>query len=84
MAPALRHLLGRTDLSTGGSFLAVGVLHASFNASGSLDVLDGGWQHIVGLAVVAALALIADVVRSRVHMTPARPPRRSATPSSSR
>ncbi len=65
VAPALRHLLGRTDLSTGGSLLAVGVLHASFNASGSLDVLDGGWQHIVGLAVVAALTLIADVVRSR-------------------
>jgi len=65
VAPALRHLLGRTDLSTGGGLLAVGVLHASFNASGSLDVLDGGWQHIVGLAVVAALTLIADVVRSR-------------------
>jgi len=63
MAPPFRYLLGRTDYATGGSLLAVGVLHASFNASGSLDVLVGGWQHIVGVAVVAAVALLLDVRR---------------------
>ena len=63
MAPPFRYLLGRTDYATGGSLLAVGVLHASFNASGSLDVLVGGWQHIVGVAVVAAAALLLDARR---------------------
>ena len=66
MAPPFRYLLGRTDYATGGSLLAVGILHASFNASGSLDVLLGGWQHIVGMAVVAAVALVLDVRRRNV------------------
>lgn len=60
MAPPFRYLLGRTDYATGGSLLAVGVLHASFNASGALDVLDGGWQHIASVAVLAAGALLLD------------------------
>lgn len=64
MAPPFRYLLGRTDHATGGSLLAVGVLHASFNASGSLDVLVGGWQHIVGVAVVAGVALLLDARRT--------------------
>jgi membrane protease YdiL (CAAX protease family) len=71
MAPPFRYLLGRTDHATGGSLLAVGVLHASFNASGSLDVLVGGWQHIVGVAVVAAAALLMD---TRRRTTPQRMP----------
>lgn len=63
MAPPFRYLLGRTDHATGGSLLAVGVLHASFNASGALDVLDGGWQHIVGVAIIAGIALVLDARR---------------------
>jgi membrane protease YdiL (CAAX protease family) len=63
MAPPFRYLLGRTDHATGGSLLAVGVLHASFNASGALDVLVGGWQHIVAVAAVAAVALGLDARR---------------------
>lgn len=63
MAPPFRYLIGRTDHATGGSLLAVGVLHASFNASGSLDVLVGGWQHIAGVAVVAGVALLLDARR---------------------
>ena len=58
-APAMRYLMGRTDLATGGSLLAVGAMHASFNASGQLGV-TGDWQHIAGLALVAGLALAAD------------------------
>ena len=63
MAPPFRYLMGRTDYATGSSLLAVGVLHASFNASGSLNVLVGGWQHIAGIAVVAAVALVLDARR---------------------
>jgi uncharacterized protein len=65
MAPAARYLVGRTDYVTGGSLLAVGVLHASWNESGKLAVVDGDWQYVVGLIVVAAVALVVDVVRSR-------------------
>ena len=63
--PAARYLVGRTDYSTGGSLLAVGVLHASWNASGQLSVIDGDPQHVVGLVLVAIVALIVDVVRAR-------------------
>jgi membrane protease YdiL (CAAX protease family) len=63
MAPPFRYLLGRTDYATGGSLLAVGVLHASFNASGNLDVVTGDWQYIVGVAVVAAVAVVVDLRR---------------------
>jgi uncharacterized protein len=65
MAAPFRYLLGRIDHATGGSLLAVGVMHASFNASGSLDVLAGGWQHIAGVAVVAATALLLDARQHR-------------------
>lgn len=65
MAPAARYLVGRTDYATGGSLLAVGVLHASWNASGQLSVVDGDLQYVIGLVVVAVVALIVDVVRSR-------------------
>jgi hypothetical protein len=43
------------------------VLHASFNASGKLSVVDGDWPYVVGLVVVTVVALIVDVVRSRSH-----------------
>lgn len=60
MAPAMRYVMGRTDHRTGGSLLAVGVAHASFNASGQLPVMRGGWQHIIGLVVVAVALLALD------------------------
>lgn len=64
-APVMRYLLGRTDYATGGSLLAVGILHASFNASAKLSVVDGQWQYAVALVVVTAAILLVDVVRSR-------------------
>jgi uncharacterized protein len=65
MAPAMRYLMGRTDHTTGGSLLAVGVLHASVNASGQLSVVDGDWQYAVGLGVVTVAVLAVDAVRAR-------------------
>ena len=65
MAPAARYLVARTDVATGGSLLAVGVLHASWNASGKLSVVDGDLQYVIGLVVVTVVALVVDVVRSR-------------------
>ena len=64
-APAMRYLMGRLDITNGGSLLAVGVMHASFNASGQLGVTSEGWEQIAGLAVVALVALGADSLRRR-------------------
>jgi hypothetical protein len=67
IAPAMRYLLGRTDYATGGSLLAVGVLHASFNASGKLSVVAHDLTYVGGLVVVAIVALIVDILRARSH-----------------
>jgi uncharacterized protein len=58
VAPVFRYLIGMVLLETGGSVLAVAVLHASFNATQSLDVVDGGtweWQLLASVAVLTAL-----------------------------
>lgn len=64
-APVMRYVMGRTDQATGGSLLAVGVMHASFNASGRLEVVDGGWQYAVGLTVVAVVLFMVDARPAR-------------------
>ena len=53
----LRYVIGSVYLNTGGSVLAAGLLHASFNSSGSLAVLrgDAWWQNIVATLVLCAL-----------------------------
>jgi membrane protease YdiL (CAAX protease family) len=58
-APVLRYLLGMTLLSTGGSVLAVAILHASFNASGGLASVHGWWPSYVALFVLFALMVVA-------------------------
>lgn len=60
-APFLRYLLGDHLLATGGSLLAVGLQHASFNASAGFG--DDGWQYAVAVAVVAGAVGIARRVR---------------------
>lgn len=56
VAPVMRLLMGSVLLGTGGSVLAIGLLHASFNAAGRLSVLDGGWwQNLVALGVLTAV-----------------------------
>jgi hypothetical protein len=55
IAPFFRYLIGETLQATGGSLLAAGLLHASFNASGELG-FPGNWQFLVAL-IFLTLAL---------------------------
>jgi uncharacterized protein len=57
-APFFRYLVGTQLIDTGGSVLAVGLLHASFNASGQMTAIPGGWQNIPAMIIVT-LAVIA-------------------------
>jgi membrane protease YdiL (CAAX protease family) len=68
MAPFFRYLLGETLHATGGSLLAVGILHATFNASGQLG-FPGGWQVLPALTV---LAVAVGLIR-RFHLSAGRP-----------
>ncbi len=61
----MRYVIGRTDRVTGGSLLAAGVLHASFNASGKLPVTDDWWTYGMALVVLAVAMLAVDVLRAR-------------------
>ena len=54
-APFLRYLFGATLIDTGGSVLAVAVLHASFNGSQQLAAVHGEWQIFVAVAVLTVL-----------------------------
>ena len=58
-APVFRYLLGMTLLDTGGSVLAVAVLHASFNASQNLGSVHGWWPAYVALPVLTVLVATA-------------------------
>jgi uncharacterized protein len=51
-APFARYLFGMTLIGTGGSVLAVAILHASFNASGNLAAVHGWWPAPVALVVL--------------------------------
>ena len=69
VAPFFRLLAAITYLETGGSILIVGLLHASFNASGStkLSAFDGEWQQIA--AVIVLLAALAIYRSTSVRRT---------------
>jgi membrane protease YdiL (CAAX protease family) len=56
VAVAFRFLAGVVLAGARGSVLAVALVHASFNASGGLPGVTGGWESVVGLAVVTAFA----------------------------
>jgi membrane protease YdiL (CAAX protease family) len=60
-APVFRYLLGATLLATGGSVLAVGLLHASFNASSQLTAVHGQWPAWVALALLTAVVAAVRV-----------------------
>ena len=57
VAPFLRYLAGTLLADTGGSVLAVALLHASFNASGHLTAAAGGWQFIPALLILTLLVV---------------------------
>jgi membrane protease YdiL (CAAX protease family) len=57
-APFFRYLIGTQLIDTGGSVLAIGLLHASFNGSGQLAAVPGGWQHIPAM-ILLTLAVVA-------------------------
>ena len=65
LAPFLRYLLGAVFLDTGGSILAVGVLHASFNATGTLAAAAGGWQFVPALLVLVGVVALHRRLRRR-------------------
>ena len=57
VAPFFRYLLGTQLVDSGGSILAIGLLHASFNASGQLSAVPGGWQYVPAM-ILLTLAVI--------------------------
>ncbi len=68
VAPALRLLIGCVLTDTSGSLLAVGFLHAAFNASGGLSVLGGGWwQNVVALVILTVLVFAHHLFRRSVR-----------------
>jgi membrane protease YdiL (CAAX protease family) len=64
VAPFLRYLIGAVFIGTGGSVLAAGVLHASFNGAGQLSAAEGGWQFLPALML---LTLAVGVHRRLRH-----------------
>lgn len=61
-APFFRWLVGVVLLGTRASLLAVGLLHASFNAAGALPIYSGGWQYVPAMI---ALTVVVALVRRR-------------------
>jgi len=64
IAPFFRYVIGETHEATSGSLLAAGVLHASFNASGTLG-FAGGWQFLPALLLLALGLAVARGLRGR-------------------
>jgi membrane protease YdiL (CAAX protease family) len=63
LAPFFRYLMGDLLASTGGSLLATGVAHASFNASNELGLV-GGWQALPALALLVVILAVVRRVQS--------------------
>jgi membrane protease YdiL (CAAX protease family) len=57
-APFFRYRIGTQLIDTGGSVLAVGLLHASFNGAGQMSAATGGWEYVPAM-IALALAVIA-------------------------
>jgi len=58
LAPVFRYLIGLVLIETGGSTLAAGLLHASWNASGQIAAFDGSWQYIPAVFILV-LGIVA-------------------------
>ncbi|MGY1621074.1 type II CAAX prenyl endopeptidase Rce1 family protein [Geodermatophilus sp. SYSU D00965] len=67
-----RYLVGMHLLDTGGSILAAGIQHASWNAAQNIEAVEGGdwpWQMATALALLTALLAVGR----RVHRPQGRP-----------
>jgi membrane protease YdiL (CAAX protease family) len=62
LAPFFRYFMGDLLASTGGSLLATGVAHASFNAANELGLV-GNWQALPALAVLVGILAVVRRVR---------------------
>lgn len=69
IAPFYRYLIGMQVLNAGGSILAAGILHASWNASGNLSAVDGDWQVLVGVVLVTLAMAAHRHLAGRSHLT---------------
>ncbi|MGG7653337.1 CPBP family intramembrane glutamic endopeptidase [Kocuria rosea] len=65
LVPVYRYLLGMHLLDTGGSVLAIGIQHASWNATGSLGAVEGEWQVLVAVVLLTLLVALERRVRDR-------------------
>jgi membrane protease YdiL (CAAX protease family) len=63
-APFFRYLVGTQLIDTGGSVLAVGLLHASFNASGQMAAIHG-WENIPAMIVLTLAVIVYRRYRGR-------------------
>ena len=66
VAPFLRYLIGESLEATGGSLLAAGIIHASFNASGELG-FPGRWQFVPALMILTVAVGAIHKLRGRRH-----------------
>ena len=57
VAPFFRYLLGTQLVDTGGSILAIALLHASFNGAGSMAAVPAGWQYVPAVIVLTLLVI---------------------------
>ncbi len=64
-APFYRYLVGMHLLATGGSILAIGIQHASWNAAGKLEVVDGDWQALAAAVLLTVLVAAGGRLRGR-------------------
>ena len=69
-APFLRYLIGTLLIDTGGSTLAAGLVHASFNAAGAMAVLAVGWQQIPALIVLTVAVALYRARKARPATEP--------------
>jgi hypothetical protein len=67
-APVARYLYGLTLLGTGGSVLAVAVMHASFNGAGALTAVHGWWPGVVALPVLTVALAVAARARRQARL----------------
>ena len=58
VTPFYRLLVGEHLLATGGSILAIGLLHASWNEAAKFNFVDGDWQVVTAVALLS-LGLVA-------------------------